>query len=31
MNILPIFMMNFKKNMLDALAQYGEYLNRVGC
>lgn len=26
-----LFMKNFKKNMLDALAQYGEYLNRVSC
>ena len=32
----PIFggiwiMKNFKNNLFDALANYGEYLNRVGC
>ena len=26
-----LFMKNFKKNMIDTLAMYGEYVNRIYC
>jgi len=26
---MEVTIMNFKKNMIEAMAQYGEYLNRI--